>query len=73
LCHLLAPLYLPTDLLQPQMELKGMLGKASSIYLNKISMFEWHNSLEDVKMNWKQKNKKIIPNFNIIQTARNIF
>jgi len=36
-------------------------------------MFEWHNSLEDVKMNWKQKNKKIIPNFNIIQTARNIF
>jgi hypothetical protein len=67
-----APLNLPAELLQPQMELKGMLGKASSIYFNKISIFEWHNSLENVEMNWKPI-LKFIPNFNIIQTARNIF
>jgi hypothetical protein len=64
---------LPTDLLQPQMELKGMLGKASSIYLNKISMFEWHNSLEDVKMNWKQKTKKLFLTLTLFKQRETYF
>jgi hypothetical protein len=33
-----AATYLPADLLWPQTELPGKLGRASVIYLNKISM-----------------------------------
>ncbi len=40
MCRLLAPPYLPADLLRPQTKLPGKLGKASAIYINKISMID---------------------------------
>jgi hypothetical protein len=37
-----AATYLSADLLRPQTELPGKLGRASAIYLNKISMIQFH-------------------------------
>jgi hypothetical protein len=54
-----AATYLSADLLRPQIELPGKLGKASAIYLNKISMIGTHDHIifkNEFSLNNKQNN-----------------